>query len=52
MCAARPLVVDEHAVAAQDVGHEVVGEDRQRVEVAELRHAGQREVVAAICARL
>ncbi len=39
------VVVDEHAVAAQDVGDEVVGEDGEAVEVVELGDARQREVV-------
>ena len=39
------VVVDEHAVAAQHVRDEVVGEDRQAVEVVELGDAGEREVV-------
>ena len=51
MCAASALVEHEHAVAAQDVGHEVVGEDRQAVEVAEARDAGALEVAAARSAR-
>jgi hypothetical protein len=34
----------QHAVDAQDVGDEVVGEDRQPVDVAELRNAGERQV--------
>ena len=38
------LVVDEHAVAAQHVRDEVVGEDRQAVEVVEFGYAGEREV--------
>ena len=38
------LVVHEHAVAAQDVGHEVVGEDRQPLEVVEARDGGERQV--------
>ena len=37
--------VAQHAVAAQDVRHEVVGEDRQPVDVGERRHARQHEVV-------
>ena len=45
MRAARRGVVDEHAVAAEHVGDEVVGEDRERVEVVELRDARQRQVV-------
>ena len=40
----QALVVDEHALAAQDVGDEVVGEDRQRVEIVELGHAAERKV--------
>ena len=40
----QALVVDQHAVAAQDVRHEVVGEDRQAVDVLEARDAGEREV--------
>ena len=39
------VVVDEHAVAAQHVRHQVVGEDRETVEIGELGHAGEREVV-------
>jgi hypothetical protein len=39
------LVVDEHPVAAQHVWHEVVGEDREKVEVVELGDAGKRKVV-------
>src|SRR4051794_8596323 len=34
----------EHAVDAQDVWHEVVGEQRERTEIAGGRDAGQREV--------
>ena len=37
-------VVDEDAVAAQDVRDEVVGEDREAIEVAEAHDAGEREV--------
>ena len=37
-------VIAEHAVAAQDMGDEVVGEDRQPVEIVELGDAGKREV--------
>src|ERR687888_1180330 len=40
----QALLVQEHALAAQHVRDEVVGEDRQRVEVAELGDAGEREV--------
>ena len=35
----------QHAVHPQHVGHEVVGEDREPVEVLERRHPGEREVV-------
>jgi hypothetical protein len=38
-------LVDEHAVHAQHVRHEVVGEDRKPVEVAEFGQPGQGEVV-------
>ncbi len=38
------LVVDEDALAAQHVGDEVVGEDRERVEVRELGDPAEREV--------
>ena len=38
-------VVAQHPVHAQHVGDEVVGEDREPVEVGELGHAGEREVV-------
>ena len=38
-------LVAQHAVHAQHVRHEVVGEDREPVEVVELGHAGEREVV-------
>jgi hypothetical protein len=54
--ASRSGVVDQHALAAQHVRHEVVGEDRELVEVAE--RAGPapaergREIAAVICARL
>ena len=44
MCAARRVVVFEDSVAAQNMGNDVVGEDRQAVEVVELRHAGERQV--------
>ena len=40
----EPRVVDEDALDAQDVGDEVVGEDREPVEVGEARDAGQGEV--------
>ena len=40
----QPGVVAQHAVHAQHVRHEVVGEDRQRVEVAELGQPRQRQV--------
>ena len=43
-CARRARVVAQHAVAAQHVRDEVVGEDRQAVEVAEARDAGERQV--------
>ena len=43
-CCASRRVVDEDAVAAQDVRNEVVGEDREAVEVAEAHDAGEREV--------
>jgi hypothetical protein len=38
-------VVTEHAVHAQHVRDEVVGEDREAVEVGEVGDAGEREVV-------
>ena len=38
-------VVPEHAVHPQHVRHQVVGEDRQAVEVRELGHAREREVI-------
>ena len=41
----QPGVVAQHAVHAQHVGDEVVGEDREPVEVVELGDPGEREVV-------
>ena len=40
----QAVVIDEHAVAAQDVRDEVVGEDRQAVQVFEAGDTGEREV--------
>jgi hypothetical protein len=45
-------VIDQYAVAVQDVRNEVVGEDRQAVEVAELGDPASARSAGAICARL
>lgn len=44
--------VDQHAVAAEHVGDEVVGEDRQTVEIGEGCDARECEFAGTICARL
>jgi hypothetical protein len=41
----EPRRVLEHAVVAQDVGEEVVGEDGEAVDVGEVRDPGEDEVV-------
>jgi hypothetical protein len=40
----QAAVVAQHTVHAQHVGHQVVGEDREPVEVAELGDPGQGQV--------
>ncbi len=38
------LLIDQDTLAAQHVGDEVVGEDRQAIEIGEARHSREREV--------
>ena len=40
----QAFVVMEDALEPQDVRHEIVGEEREPVEILELRHAGRRQV--------